>query len=128
MADKRGLSLAHSKDDMTFPRNGFSNWKKALATIEKHQNTTSHHKAVQLVKTAKNIGEKLSVSHTEQKAVNRQMLKIMLSNIRYHGRQGLALRGHYKTGDGSDKQGSLIQTSYSCCRHELKITQVYSNG
>ena len=42
-----------------------------------------------------------------QKAENREMLKIILSTIRYLGRQGLALRGHYKSVDESRKRGEF---------------------
>ena len=111
VVDRRGLSLTHSRGDMTFSRTGFSNWKKALTRFEKHQNTISHREAVQLVvtipRTTKDVGEMLSVCHAEQKAENRQMVKIILSSIRYLGRQGLALRGHYKTGDDSQTRGKF---------------------
>ena len=43
----------------------------------------------------------LSSTHAKRKAENRDMLKIILSSIRFLGRQGLALRGHYKSADGS---------------------------
>ncbi len=53
----------------------------------------------------KDVGEMLCTSHAEQKAENREMLKVILSSIRYLGRQGLALRGHYKAECSSDRGG-----------------------
>jgi len=111
VADKRGLSLPRSTGDTTFSRTGFSNWKKALAKFEKHQNTNFHHEAVQLVITIprrnKDVVEMLSESHAERKAENREMLKIILSSIHYLGRQGLAPHGHYKAMDESRKRGEF---------------------
>lgn len=49
----------------------------------------------------------LSESHAEQNGGNRQMLKIVLSSIRYVGRQGLALCGHYKALDELGKRGEF---------------------
>ena len=102
VADKRGLQITHNKDE-AFTRNGFSNWKKALERFEKHQGTIAHRQAVEMVKTIPNttrdVGELLSEAHAQQKAENREMLQVILSTIRYLGRQGLALRGRYKVDD-----------------------------
>lgn len=108
VADKRGLPVSGNKDDV-FSKTGFDNWKKALERFEKHQNTTSHRDAVDLVvkipSTTKDVGEMLSTSLASQKAESRKMLLTILSSIRYLGRQGLALRGRYKIADNSDKGG-----------------------
>ena len=111
VAERRGLLIAGSKDD-AFTKLGFSNWKKALLKFEKHHNSVCHKKAVECVinipKTHADVGEMLSLTHAHQKAVNRQMLKIILSSIRYLARQGLALRGRYKTAsENADKRGEL---------------------
>lgn len=94
-----------------FSKTGFDNWKKALERFEKHQNTTSHRDAVDLVvkipSTTKDVGEMLSASLASQKAESRKMLLTILSSIRYLGRQGLALRGRYKIAEGSDKGGEI---------------------
>ena len=50
-------------------------------------------------KTTRDVGDVLSSIHTQQKAENREMLKIILSSIRFLGRQGLALRGRFKEAD-----------------------------
>ncbi len=108
VADKRSLMFTHNRDDV-FSKTGFYNWKKALEKFEKHQNTNSQHEAVELVVsipgTTKDVGRMLCTSHAEQKAENREMLKVILSSTRYLGRQGLALRGHYKAECHSDSRG-----------------------
>ena len=49
----------------------------------------------------------LSSAHAQQKAENREMLKIILSSIRFLGRQGLALRGHFKAADDEGVGGEV---------------------
>ena len=97
--------MSRCKDDI-FCKTG-SNWKKTLEKFEKHQNTKSHHEAIDLVikipSTSRNIGEMLSSSLASQKAENRKILMTILSNIRFLGRQGLAFRGQYYSGDAQEK-------------------------
>ena len=99
------LPVTLNKED-AFITAGFSNWKKAFEKFNTHKKSIAHHQAVELVekipKTTKNIGDMLSSTHAQQKAENKDMLKIILSSIRFFGRQGLALRGYYKTADGSN--------------------------
>lgn len=115
VADKRGLPVSCNKDD-ALSKTGFNNWKKALERFEKHQNTTSHRDAVDLVvkipSTTKDVGEMLSAGLASQKAESRKVLLTILSSIRYLGRQGLALRGRYKTADSSDKKGGEIDSNF----------------
>ena len=99
IAEKQHLPISSNKD-RAFTTSGFSNWKKAIERFNKHESSLSHHQAVDFVekipRTTKNVGEMLSSSYAQQKAENRAMLKIILSSIRFLGRQGLALRGRYK--------------------------------
>ena len=115
VADKRGLPVSCNKDD-ALSKTGFNNWKKALERFEKHQNTTSHRDAVDLVvkipSTTKDVGEMLSAGLASQKAESRKVLLTILSSIRYLGRQGLAMRGRYKTADSSDKKGGEIDSNF----------------
>ena len=94
IAEKRHLPISSNKD------RAFTNWKKAIERFNKHESSLSHHQAVDFVekipRTTKNVGEMLSSTYAQQKAENRAMLKIILSSIRFLGRQGLALRGRYK--------------------------------
>ena len=47
----------------------------------------------------------MSKGCAEEKTENRRMLQINLTSIRYLGRQGLALRRHYKIGDDIGERG-----------------------
>ena len=99
IAEKRHLPISSNKD-RAFTTSGFSNWKKAIERFNKHESSLPHHQAVDFVekipRTTKNVREMLSSTYAQQKAENRAMLKIILSSIRFLGRQGLALRGRYK--------------------------------
>jgi hypothetical protein len=102
VAYKRGVVLpALTKNwDDKFTRIGFTNWKKALTKFEKHQNSVCHRDALDMVvRERQNVGEMLVKGYAEERAENRRMLQIILSSIRYLGRQGLALRGRYKAED-----------------------------
>lgn len=110
MADKRGLVLHGNKDD-AFAKSGYSHWKKALERFDKHENSASHREALDLLVTipssTSDVGEMLSSAHAEEKAENRKMLSIIISTVRYLGRQGLPLRGQYKSGGVSDEKGEI---------------------
>ena len=64
---------------------GFSNWKDATSKFRKHQDSDCHKEAVErsvkLPQETKDIGEVLSVAHSEEKAFNRQQLLTILRNI-----------------------------------------------
>ena len=62
---------------------------------------------VKIPSTTQNVGEMLSASYASQKDENRRMLLVILSSIRFLGRQGLALRGRYKTNDDSTLRGEI---------------------
>ena len=75
---------------------GFCNWKDATRIIRKHKESKAHIEAVEAVitlpSTVSNVGELLSNTHKEEKLHARDMLRIILSSIRYLARQGLAFR------------------------------------
>ena len=110
VAERRHLPITLNKD-VAFLSVGFSNWKKAIERFNKHEKTTSHRQAVELVekmpKTTRDVGDMLSSIHAQQKAENREMLKIILSSIRFLGRQGLALRGRFKEADENNQAGEV---------------------
>ncbi len=89
----------------------FSVFKLEERKFEKHQNTNFHRKAVEFVLSlsgTKDVGQMLCTSHAELKTENREMLKVILSSIRYLGRQVLALCGHYKAECSSDR-GQILR-------------------
>ena len=87
---------------------GFSNWKDATGAFKKHLRSNCHVEAVEAVlvlpKTTPDVGEMLSVGHKYQKEQSKNMLRLILSSVRFLARQGLALRGR-----GSDDSANLIQ-------------------
>ena len=66
-------------------------------------------------KTTANVGDMISSEYAKQKLQNRAMLPIILSSIRYLSRQGVALRGRYKSGDndighvGGEPDSNFVQ-------------------
>ena len=117
VAEMRGLSssaaVRNKSADDAFIRTGFSNWKKALEKFEKHQSSLSHRDAIdQVVYKNRDVGEMLRKGYAEQKAENWQMLRSILSSIRYLGRQGLALRGRYKAGENKDDKGGEHDSNF----------------
>ena len=71
----------------------------------------AHRQAVDLLEkipsTTRNVGDMLSHMYAQQKAEYREMLRIILSSIRFLGRQGLALRGRYKSTENSGLGGEI---------------------
>ena len=117
VAEERGLGssavVRNKSTDDAFIRTGFSNWKKALEKFDKHQSSLSHRDAMdQVVGKNKNVGEMLQKGYAEEKAENKKMLKAILSSIRYVGRQGLALRGRYKVGEGENDKGCETDSNF----------------
>ena len=99
VAERRHLPVSLNKDD-AFTKMGFINWKKAIERFNKHEKTVSHHQAVEKIpRTSGNVGDMLSSDYKNQKPENREMLQIILSSIRFLSRQGLSLRGRFKTAD-----------------------------
>ena len=113
---------------------GFTNWKKALERFEKHQNTGSHHEAVDLeVKipsTTKYVGEMLSASYASQKKENKRMLSMTLNSIRFLGRQGLVCVVGTKqvVTPLRDSEARLTPISCSYLDYVLRIIQAFSSG
>eukprot|EP00731_Ephydatia_muelleri_P008502 Em0004g840a len=103
------LSLASGNiKDSPFVCGGFSNWKDATVAFARHEQTTTHKKAVEVLvtipETTRDIGEMLSTAHAEGKKISGQCLVTIAENIRFLARQGIALRG-----DEDEKDSNFIQ-------------------
>ncbi len=100
--------LASTKRDPAFISKGFSYWKEGTSAFAKHASSACHREATQalvvLPQTAGDVGELLSTAHGEEKAENRKMFRVVLQNIRFLARQGLALRG-----DGDESNSNFVQ-------------------
>ena len=96
-ADEQGKLKASSKD-LAFLRKGLTNWKDAAEGLRRHELSKCHQDAVQLMivrpRTVRDIGETLSSAHAQNKAESRRVLLKILQNVKFLGRQGIALRGH----------------------------------
>ncbi len=96
-ASKEGKLLTGSKCEPVFISKGY--WKEATSAFGKHPASQCHKEATEaLVALPKqiqgSIGELLSTEHKKQQAVNRKMFLVLLQNICFLARQGLAFRSH----------------------------------
>ncbi len=86
---------------------GYCNWKDATRTFKKHKESKTHLEAVEamitLPKSTPDVGELLSSIHKNEKEEARNVLKTIISSVRFLGKQGLALRGH------DEEQSNLVQ-------------------
>ncbi|XDV25481.1 hypothetical protein PO909_029397 [Leuciscus waleckii] len=97
----RKKNTLSKKADPAFSSKGFSNWKNALVSFERHQNSKSHHHAVTVsAQEANPVDSQLSSAWAKQQDNARHCLKNIVSSVQYLARQGLALRGH-ATQDGN---------------------------
>ena len=87
---------------------GFSNWKDATVSFKKHEQSSCHREAVEVMVslpvTTRDIGEMLSQQHAKEKEGNRKVLLKILANVKFLARQGLAFRG-----DGNESDGNFLQ-------------------
>ena len=94
--------------DLSFTHLGFTNWKDSTVGFRSHEKSKSHINAVEVMmvthsNTTLDIGRMLSANYEEERKVNREMLLLILKNIRFLGRQGLSLRG-----DGDEVNSNLF--------------------
>ncbi len=75
--------------------------------FKKHKESKTHLEAVEamitLPKSTPDVGELLSSIHKNEKEEARNVLKTIISSVRFLARQGLALRGH------DEEQSNLVQ-------------------
>ena len=100
--------LASTRRDLAFISKGFTYWKEATTAFQKHLASACHREAVSALQDLPNhvndVGELLNAQHGKEKAVNRDMFRRILQNIRFLARQGLPLRGH-----GDDAESNFAQ-------------------
>lgn len=105
-AEQEGKLRSTTKDP-SFISKGFVNWKDATEAFKRHEKSKCHQDANQVMivlpATTRDIGESCSAAHAIQKSENRSMLLKILQNVRFLGRQGLALRGH------DDSESNFVQ-------------------
>ena len=100
--------LASTKREPAFVSKGFTYWKEGPKAFKKHQGSDCHREAVDalvvLPRCTKDVGDLLSSEHQAEKTRNREMLLLILQNIRFLARQGLPLRGDYNESDSNFTQ------------------------
>ena len=73
------------------------NWKDATVLFKKHEHSSCHREAVELLitlpATTRDVGEMLSNDNQQEKQINRGILINIISCIKYLARQGMALQG-----------------------------------
>ena len=86
-----------------FLETGYDNWKDALVKkrgFAAHEQSDCHKKSVEktitLPETTEGVGELLDTLHASEKAIARQALLKILSNVRFLARQVLPIRGYGK--------------------------------
>ena len=106
-----------TKRDPSFISKGFSYWKEATTAFKKHLASECHREATEALivlpqQIIGNIGEILSNQHKEEKEINRRVFLIILKNMSFLARQGLALRGHEDIGSNFHQ---LLLLRYADC-------------
>ena len=101
--------LASKKHDPAFTSKGFTYWKEAITTFEKHQASAAHREAVEALvllpsQIQGDIAEICDNQCKDEKNANREMLMHILKNVRFLARQGLRLGG-----SSNDKESNFIQ-------------------
>ena len=84
---------------------GYSNWKDATVAFKKHEESSCHREAIEVIitlpATTAHIGVQLSQQHASEMENSHKMLVKILSCIKFLARQGLALRGDLDENDGN---------------------------
>ena len=105
-AEKANLlnkALYNKRDDL-FISKGFTNWKDACASFRKYEASAYHIAAVRAMSSPqRDVGEMLSKGYSTEKALNGQMLLVILQTLQFLGRQGLPCHGHV------DKESNFVQ-------------------
>ena len=79
------------KHDPAFMNKGFSNWKDTSTAFTRHLASKCHKEAVAVDALPKDVAEKLSTLHVQEKADNCAMLRQIQQNIRFLSHHGLVL-------------------------------------
>ena len=107
-----GKLIASTKKDPAFLMKGFTYWKEATTAFKKHEASQCHKEANEAInllpKQVGDIGEMLSKKHSDQKAANKEVFLRILQNLRFHTRQGLALKGTH----GEEVHSNFMQLFY----------------
>lgn len=112
--------LASTKRDPAFISRGFTYWKEGTSAFKKHTATECHREAIDalivLPRCTQDVMEMQIAELAAEKAKNRKMFMLVLNNIRFLARQGLALRG-----DGDEGNSNFIQLLRLRCQESTSV-------
>lgn len=91
--EQKCLFTKQAKKSAFVSENGFSDWKNATGRFPSHAETELHKEAV-LTLDESDIRGVFSSEWKKNEAENRRCLMLIIENIKFLARQGLALRGH----------------------------------
>lgn len=93
-----------------FTSNGFSNWRKASASLKNHHESMGHKFAMeawsefkQTQTSGSKIGNMLDKGHSALVMENRRYMKAVVESLRYTACQGIAQRGHSEAEESSNR-------------------------
>ena len=94
--EEQNKFLASTKREPAFISRGFTHLKESTSAFRKHAASDCHREAVEALvvptSSTKDVGELHSAQHAVEKAKNRKMFLLMLTNMQFLARQGLALQ------------------------------------
>jgi len=121
MATSMNLVVNFGRKSDRFVSERFDSWKKALYKFRVHEASQMHRESYIKLNSLK---QKSIVAHfsdmksTDQKQ-NREMLKKVLTSLKYLLRQGLPIRGHH------EEEGNLMQL-LKCRSEDVDCLKSYS--
>uniref|UniRef100_H3ACH6 TTF-type domain-containing protein n=1 Tax=Latimeria chalumnae TaxID=7897 RepID=H3ACH6_LATCH len=117
-------------DTWVDPKCGFSNLKKGVEKIEKHENSNVHRNAEkELLLTKHRFFQDKTVCRTpeskerEQIQKNRQILKRLIDAVLFLAQQGLAFRGHREYSCGSQNEGNYLELLKLLAKYDALLAQ-----
>ena len=124
--------LASTRRDSAFISKGFTYCKEGPKAFKKHQESECHREAVDaliiLPHCTMDVGEQASVQHQVEKAVNREMLLLVLQNVRFLVRQGLRIRSEERHLDYFDWAWSYATMMQNLVYEHIAVCHTHNIG
>ncbi|CAC5373377.1 unnamed protein product [Mytilus coruscus] len=90
-------------------RIGYTNWNDANRGFMKHEQSDCHLESVQRLNLDKDIGIAITEQVSDLREKNRSCLLIIISNLKFLGRQGLPLRGRADDSTSNFNQMNVLR-------------------
>ena len=106
----------NSKTESTYTKDGFINFRKAVAKFKEHQDTKTHKTAHLMYRNRKDCVDScaslINSQHKKTFLENRSYLTSIIETIIWLAKQGLAFRGHNESESSNNKGNFLELTEY----------------